>query len=138
MLRGLPTLACLELNLSTGELLCSTVSLESAKLDVLQKTGPIRCAAVDIEYTNLVTVGDDKQLKVWAIDSLQLLSERYVPCRFSSSVRSRLTVTRREIPKKPTQILFTRSGRTILVADKFGDVFRCVVPALTSPPAHVP
>ena len=106
------------------------MSLESAKLDALQKTGPIRCAAVDFEYTNLVTVGDDKQLKVWAIDSLQLLSERYVPRRFSSSVHSRLTATRREIPKKPTQILFTRSGRTILVADKFGDVFRCVVPAL--------
>ncbi|KAH9989586.1 WD40-repeat-containing domain protein [Russula vinacea] len=102
------------LHSNTGELLRSTVSLESAKLDALQKTGPIRCAAVDIEYTNLVTVGDDKQLKVWAIDSLQLLSER-------------------EIPKKPTQILFTRSGRTILVADKFGDVFSYPLAPLSTP-----
>jgi tRNA (guanine-N(7)-)-methyltransferase subunit TRM82 len=107
------------------------VSLESAKLNALLKTGPIRCAAVDVEYTHLATIGDDKQLKVWAIDSLQLLSERYVPtcpCRFPFTTEH----TRREIPKKSTQILFTLSGRTIVVADKFGDVFRCVVPALAT------
>ncbi|KAF8491637.1 WD40 repeat-like protein [Russula emetica] len=86
------------------ELLRSTASLEGTKLDALLKTGPVRCAAVDFEYTHLATVGDDKQLKVWAVESLQLLSER-------------------EIPKKATQVLFTRSGRTIVVADKFGDVF---------------
>ncbi|KAI0271064.1 WD40-repeat-containing domain protein [Russula aff. rugulosa BPL654] len=92
------------LHSNTGELLRSTASLEDTKLDALLKAGPIRCAAVDFEYTHLATVGDDKQLKVWAVESLQLLSER-------------------EIPKKPSQVLFTRSGRTIVVADKFGDVF---------------
>ncbi|KAF8490021.1 WD40 repeat-like protein [Russula emetica] len=92
------------LHSNTGELLRSTASLEGTKLDALLKTGPVRCAAVDFEYTHLATVGDDKQLKVWAVESLQLLSER-------------------EIPKKATQVLFTRSGRTIVVADKFGDVF---------------
>jgi hypothetical protein len=71
-----------ELNPSTGELLRSTASLEDTKLDALLKAGPIRCAAVDFEYTHLATVGDDKQLKVWAVESLQLLSERYGPCRF--------------------------------------------------------
>lgn len=45
-------------------------------MDVLLKAGPVRCAAVDAEYAHLVTAGDDKRLKVWALDSLQLLSER--------------------------------------------------------------
>ena len=121
------------------------MSLESAKLDALLKAGPIRCATVDYEYTHLATVGDDKQLKVWAIDSLQVLSERYVracPFYLSSSVYLRLSDGRREIPKKATQILFTCSGRTIVVADKFGDVFRCAFPSTPlSPvdfPAHAP
>lgn len=108
------------------------MSLESAKLDASLKAGPIRCATVDYEYTHLATVGDDKQLKVWAIDSLQVLSERYArvcPFYLTSSVYLRLSDARREIPKKATQILFTRSGRTIVVADKFGDVFRCVFPS---------
>ncbi|KAF8493298.1 WD40-repeat-containing domain protein [Russula emetica] len=95
------------LHSNTGELLRSTASLEGTKLDALLKTGPVRCAAVDFEYTHLATVGDDKQLKVWAVESLQLLSERYAPT----------------YSKKATQVLFTRSGRTIVVADKFGDVF---------------
>ncbi|KAH9987759.1 hypothetical protein BJV74DRAFT_840961 [Russula compacta] len=90
----------------SGELLCSTVSLESAQLDAVLKAGPVRCAAVDSEYTHLATAGDDKRLL--------LLSER-------------------EIPKKPTQILFTRSGRTIVVADKFGDVFSYPLTPLPTP-----
>ena len=74
-----------ELNPSTGELLRSTTSLESTKLDALLNAGPVRCAAVDFEYTHLATVGDDKRLRVWAVEKLQLLSERYAPkrpCRF--------------------------------------------------------
>lgn len=34
----------------------------------------------------------------------------------------------REIPKKATGLAFTKDGQTLIVADKFGDVFRCVVP----------
>ncbi|KAH9059106.1 WD40 repeat-like protein [Lactarius vividus] len=93
------------LDSKSGELLHSTVSFEGQKLDGVLKAGPVRCAAVDPMHTHLATAGDDKLLKVWAIDTLQLLSER-------------------ELPKKPTQIAFTRSGHTIVVADKFGDVFR--------------
>ena len=52
--------------------------------------------------------------------------------QISNSFYSRLSNTRREIPKKPAQVLFTRSGRTIVVADKFGDVFRCVALAPAS------
>ena len=32
---------------------------------------------------------------------------------------------RRELPKKATSVLFTQDGQTILVSDKFGDVFAC-------------
>jgi hypothetical protein len=32
----------------------------------------------------------------------------------------------RELPKKANQALLTDDGETILVADKFGDVFSCV------------
>ncbi|KAH9967556.1 WD40-repeat-containing domain protein [Russula dissimulans] len=92
------------LDSKSGELLCSTASFEGTELDSLTKAGPVRCAAIDSTYTHLATAGDDKLLKIWAIDGLQLLSER-------------------ELPKKPTQIRFTRSARTIVVADKFGDVF---------------
>ncbi|THH06557.1 hypothetical protein EW146_g9578 [Bondarzewia mesenterica] len=53
---------------------------------------------------HLATTGDDKKLKVWDIDGLKLLSER-------------------ELPKKPTQVRFVNKGQTILVSDKFGDVF---------------
>jgi tRNA (guanine-N(7)-)-methyltransferase subunit TRM82 len=69
-------LTCLELILSSGEPLRSTVTLEGKKLDAVLKSGPVRCTAIDSEYAHLATAGDDKQLKVWAIDSLQLLSER--------------------------------------------------------------
>lgn len=30
----------------------------------------------------------------------------------------------RNLPKKPTQVRFTKDGQTILASDKFGDVFR--------------
>ncbi|KAH9070678.1 WD40 repeat-like protein [Lactarius deliciosus] len=92
------------LDSKSGELLHSTVSFEQSKLDGVLKAGPVRCAAVDTRCAHLATAGDDKLLKVWAIDTLQLLSER-------------------ELPKKPTQIAFAHSGQTIVVADKFGDVF---------------
>ena len=31
-----------------------------------------------------------------------------------------------ELPKKPTSMQFTADGQTILVSDKFGDIFRQV------------
>lgn len=78
-------MTCLELILSSGELLRSTVTLEGEKLDAVLKSGPVRCATVDSEYAHIATAGDDKQLKVWAIDSLQLLSERCAPISFPCS-----------------------------------------------------
>ena len=41
------------------------------------KSGIIRCAAVDGEFKYLITSGEDKMLKVWELDGMKLLSERY-------------------------------------------------------------
>lgn len=71
--------------------------------------GPIRCAALAASGTHLATAGDDKLLKIWAVDGLAPLSAR-------------------ELPKRPTALRFTADGQTVLVADKFGDVFRCARP----------
>ncbi len=36
----------------------------------------------------------------------------------------------RELPKKPTEIRVTQDGQTIVVSDKFGDIFRSSKPPL--------
>ena len=38
----------------------------------------MRCADVDATFKYVVTSGEDKQLKVWEVEGLKLLSERYV------------------------------------------------------------
>ncbi|KAI0684011.1 WD40-repeat-containing domain protein [Cytidiella melzeri] len=88
----------------TGEVVQSTATLDGSERDAVLKSGPIRCADVDTSFTHLVTSGEDKQLKVWRLVDLKLLNER-------------------ELPKKPTEVHFTRDGQTILVSDKFGDIF---------------
>ncbi|KAH9479543.1 tRNA (guanine-N(7)-)-methyltransferase non-catalytic subunit TRM82 [Psilocybe cubensis] len=88
----------------TGVVLFSTTAFSNDQKDVLLKSGPVRCAAVDQEFTHVVTSAEDKMLKVWQLDGLKLLSER-------------------ELPKKPTSVAFTADAQTILVSDKFGDVF---------------
>ncbi|KAI0630672.1 WD40-repeat-containing domain protein [Trametes polyzona] len=93
------------LNSHTGEITHSTTKLDEEVQGQLLKSGPIRCSSVDGTFTHIITTGDDKRLKVWRVgDNLQLLSER-------------------ELPKKPTEIGFTRDGQTIVVSDKFGDIF---------------
>lgn len=64
----------------------------------------ILCATVDQAGRNLATTAEDKHLKIWQIDGLKLLNSR-------------------ELPKRPTAIHFTKDGETVLVADKFGDIF---------------
>ncbi|KAH9926247.1 WD40-repeat-containing domain protein [Epithele typhae] len=94
-------------DLRQGELLCSTRTLDEATCANIIKSGSIRCVAFDDAFTHIATTGDDKKLKVWKVNTteprLELLSER-------------------ELPKKPTALLFTRDG-AIVVSDKFGDVF---------------
>ncbi|KAI8985736.1 WD40-repeat-containing domain protein [Trametes punicea] len=93
------------LNAHSGEVIHSTARLDAGVRDRLNKSGAIRCAAVDSTFTHVIVAGDDKRLKVWAVgDELKLLSDR-------------------ELPKRPTKIGFTHEGRTIIVSDKFGDVF---------------
>ncbi|KAJ7091519.1 WD40 repeat-like protein [Mycena belliarum] len=82
----------------TGAVLATTADRPIAK------AGPIRVAAVDSTGTHLATAADDKQLRLWRLDGLTLLNER-------------------ELPKKPTELAFTRDGQTILASDKFGDIF---------------
>lgn len=45
---------------------------------VVDRDGPVRCAAVDTQFKHVVTAGDDKMLKIRAIDGLDLVNERYV------------------------------------------------------------
>jgi tRNA (guanine-N(7)-)-methyltransferase subunit TRM82 len=63
----------------TGHLLHSTaLTDEEEKKKSLIESGHVRCAAVDREFKYLITSGEDKILKVWELDGLKLLSERYV------------------------------------------------------------
>ncbi|KAJ3798914.1 WD40 repeat-like protein, partial [Lentinula aff. detonsa] len=89
---------------STGAVLFSTLNSPPYIQESLKKSGPIRCAVLDNSNTHLVTLADDKKLKVWKLDGLELLHER-------------------ELPKRPTSATCTLDGQTIVVADKFGDVF---------------
>ncbi|KAI1788151.1 WD40 repeat-like protein [Ganoderma leucocontextum] len=93
------------LDFQDGDLTRSTTQLEVDLQESLSKSGPIRCVAVNIPFTHVATTGDDKKLKIWKVaDNLELLNER-------------------ELPKKPTEVSFTRDGQTIIVSDKFGDIF---------------
>ncbi|KAI0642324.1 WD40-repeat-containing domain protein [Trametes meyenii] len=110
------------INIHTGEVIHTTTEVAPDERDKLKQSGPIRCVAVDSTFTYAITTGDDKKLRVWRVrDEPKLLSER-------------------ELPKKPTEIGFTRDSQTIVVSDKFGDVFSYPLhPESTSlPPAGVP
>ncbi|KAJ3543230.1 hypothetical protein NM688_g5882 [Phlebia brevispora] len=61
----------------TGNVAYSTVQFEGAQKDALLKSGPVRCVAVDTEFKHVVTSGEDKQLKVWELEGLKLVSESY-------------------------------------------------------------
>ncbi|KAF9454240.1 hypothetical protein P691DRAFT_443001 [Macrolepiota fuliginosa MF-IS2] len=119
------------LNSTTGEVVASTSTIAK---EIVQKqeeetqvqgkkekgkttnakagAGPIVAAAVNGEWTYLLTVKEDKMMKLWEIPELKLINER-------------------ELPKRPTSLAFTKDSQTILVSDKFGDVF-------SYPFTHVP
>ncbi|KAG2743233.1 WD40 repeat-like protein [Suillus brevipes Sb2] len=88
------------LDTNTGDVLHSTAKCEEDQI----ASGPIRCAALSDCGKYLATSGEDKKLKTWQVDNLKLLSSRV-------------------LPKKPTYINFA-DNKDILVADKFGDIFR--------------
>jgi len=60
----------------TGKLEGSTTNFEEKNTTDLLNSGPIRFSAVDTEFKHLVTVGDDKKLKVWDLDGPELRSQR--------------------------------------------------------------
>jgi hypothetical protein len=62
--------------LRTGKLEGSTTDFDEQSTAELLKSGPIRFSVVDAELEHLVTVGEDKQLKVWWLDGPRLRSQR--------------------------------------------------------------
>ncbi|KAG8818020.1 tRNA (guanine-N(7)-)-methyltransferase non-catalytic subunit trm82 [Serendipita sp. 399] len=74
------------------------------KKKVFTKPISIRHVAV-VASRKLVTIDEQKMLNVLDLDS------------------NLTTTSSRELPKKANQIIVTKDGQTILVADKFGDVF---------------
>ncbi|KIJ65081.1 hypothetical protein HYDPIDRAFT_89135 [Hydnomerulius pinastri MD-312] len=92
------------LDTKTGAVLHTTATSDGQDRDAIIKSGPIHCSAISHEGNYLATTGDDKRLKIWDLESLGLLSVR-------------------ELPKKPTSIQFSKCN-DVIVADKFGDVFR--------------
>jgi tRNA (guanine-N(7)-)-methyltransferase subunit TRM82 len=60
----------------SGNILHTTTAFQGSALDAILKSRHIVCYAVDAHHEHLVTAGDDKKLKVWRIDGLELISER--------------------------------------------------------------
>lgn len=78
----------IKVGIRNGDLLQSTTRFEGTQKDAVIKSGPVRCSAVDRDFSRLVTTGDDKKLKVWEVETFKLLSERYVP--FHSLFKSKV------------------------------------------------
>ncbi|KDQ12998.1 hypothetical protein BOTBODRAFT_400049 [Botryobasidium botryosum FD-172 SS1] len=86
----------------TGNIRCSTQNISDQSQP--HSGGPIQFIATDVDFVHIATIAGDKKLVVWNLSDLQVLSSR-------------------EIPKRATGLTFTRDGQTIIVSDKFGDVF---------------
>ena len=70
-------LAHVELGFRTGKPEGSTTNFDEQGAADLLKSGPIRFSAVDAEFEHLITVGEDKKLKVWELDGPKLRSQRF-------------------------------------------------------------
>ncbi|PAV20199.1 WD40 domain containing protein [Pyrrhoderma noxium] len=88
----------------SGDILHSTIS-SSEYTEKIIRSGPLAGANVDQSFKYLVTITNDKTVRVWEIHGLKIISER-------------------EAAKKPTDVCFTRDAQTVLITDKFGDVHR--------------
>lgn len=67
-------------------------------------------------------------MQLWKLPQLDLINER---CAFGHRfffLPEGITLYYRELPKRPTGLAFTSDNQTILVSDKFGDVFRYLYP----------
>ncbi|KAH6916061.1 guanine-N7--methyltransferase subunit Trm82 [Coprinopsis sp. MPI-PUGE-AT-0042] len=100
------------LDSQTGLVLRSTAALSEEQQQDVVKSGPIQVVAVDRSFRYVAAVGDDKLLKIWDTEDSEGVQAGGLKLLNS-----------RELPKKATGILFTQNSQTILVSDKFGDVF---------------
>lgn len=62
----------------TGKPEGTTASFNEQHAAELLKSGPIRFSVVDAGFEHIVTVGEDKKLKVWGLCELKLHSQRSV------------------------------------------------------------
>ncbi|CAM0138871.1 hypothetical protein VKS41_006329 [Umbelopsis sp. WA50703] len=90
------------LNTSTGEIVKHVEPIESSN------KGPSFERFRSLSYNNdgslLATTGEDKELRIWDTESWSEISNR-------------------SVPKRVNALHFTRDGKTIVEADKFGDVY---------------
>lgn len=69
-----------------GKLEGSTINFDEQQTAELLKSGPVRFSAVGAEFEYLITVGEDKKLKVWELPGPKLRSQRSAFA--SASIRS--------------------------------------------------
>lgn len=87
---------------STGEIVKHVEPIESSN------KGPsferFRSLSFNNDGSLLATTGEDKELRIWDTESWSEISKR-------------------SVPKRVNALHFTRDGKTIVEADKFGDVY---------------
>ncbi|KAG2183167.1 hypothetical protein INT43_006162 [Umbelopsis isabellina] len=90
------------INSSTGEIVNHVEPIESSN------KGPsferFRSLSFNNDGSLLATTGEDKELRIWNTESWSEISKR-------------------SVPKRVNALHFTRDGKTIVEADKFGDVY---------------
>ncbi|KLO06649.1 hypothetical protein SCHPADRAFT_882612 [Schizopora paradoxa] len=97
---------------STGQTLASTAELER---DVVKLESVVVADICGEDREFLATITQDKTLRIWKIEDLSIVNERTVI-------------------KIPTCLKVTKDGSTIIISDKFGDVysFSVIPPGPTS------
>lgn len=88
----------------SGKLIQSTAPSFEPSRQNTSASSLVLDVAVSLTRRRLISVDQQKYLKVWDLDTLELSSSR-------------------ELPKKATKVLLADNDETILGADKFGDVF---------------
>jgi len=101
----------IELKIRTGELEGSTASFDEQNIADLVKSGPIRFSAVDAEFKHLVTVGEDKKLKVWELDGPKLRSQRFALASAFVRIPSIDLHAMHQGPSKTTDLVRTHEER---------------------------
>ena len=106
---------------STGQLLASTLDRpKDERHDEL-----IRLITTTANSNLLVSTGEDKKLCVWQLPEMKLLSKRYEVCTYTlRPVVLNLDPLYSELNKRATALTLEPDETHVVVADKFGDVYR--------------